>query len=121
MGLQVKLHSVYLVSPSPDSLGGFYERFLEQAPQFSVPGTWTQFKGGEGGAALAIASTAEAAPGAVGAVPVFEVSDIEAAIGKAVSLGGTLINQRDMGSHGRTASFRDPGGNVIQLLQKAAR
>ena len=95
MGLQVKLHSVYLVSPSPDSLCGFYEHFLEQAPQFSVPGTWTQFKGGEGGAALAI--------------------------GKAVSLGATLINQRDMGSHGRTASFRDPGGNVIQLLQKAAR
>ncbi len=117
----MKIHSIYLASPTPDSLGDFYERFLEQAPQFSVPGTWTQFKGGEGGAALAIASTAEAAPGAVGAVPVFEVSDIDTAIAKAVSLGGTLINQRDMGSHGKTASFRDPGGNVIQLLQKAAR
>jgi predicted enzyme related to lactoylglutathione lyase len=116
----VKIHSVYLVSPSPDTLGDFYQRFLGQAPQFSVPQTWTQFRGAEGGAALAIACPAEAAPGAVGATVVFEVSDIQEALTKAESLGGTLINQRDMGSHGKTASFRDPGGNIVQLLQKVA-
>jgi predicted enzyme related to lactoylglutathione lyase len=116
----VKIHSIYLVSPSPDSLGEFYQRFLDQAPQFSVPNTWTQFKGADGSAALAIACPAEGAPGAVGATVVFEVSDIEEAIRKAESLGGTLVNQRDMGSHGKTAAFRDPGGNIVQLLQKAA-
>ena len=55
-----------------------------------------------------------------GAVPVFEVqefTDIEALVQQA---GGDVLGLREMGSHGRVMTVRDPAGNSIQLFCRAA-
>jgi hypothetical protein len=33
-------------------------------------------------------------------------------------MGGTILEERDMGDHGRTLAFAAPNGHVLQLLQR---
>jgi predicted enzyme related to lactoylglutathione lyase len=35
--------------------------------------------------------------------------------------GGEVLGTRDMGSHGRTLTFRDPVGNIAQLYERAPK
>ena len=51
---------------------------------------------------------------------VFEVDDIEAVSGALEAAGGEILGIRDMGDHGKTLSFRDPDGNLVQLYQRAS-
>ncbi len=112
----MNLNSVYLVSADPARLAAFYQSVFEMPPRINAP-DWVQFRTGT--ASFAIGSPAEASPGASGATVVFDVANIDAAIGQSEKAGGKLVQKRDMGAHGKTASVRDPEGNLIQFLQKA--
>jgi len=50
---------------------------------------------------------------------VFEVDDIDAMTPSLKAAGGQVLDTRDMGDHGRTLSFRDPDGNLVQLYQRS--
>jgi predicted enzyme related to lactoylglutathione lyase len=113
----MKLHSAYVVASDPDALSKFYEAVFGQPPKINVPQTWIQF--GLGSAGFALSSKAEASPEATGTTAVFETADLAEATRTIEKLGGRLVQSRDMGSHGKTASFRDPEGNLFQLLQKS--
>jgi predicted enzyme related to lactoylglutathione lyase len=52
-------------------------------------------------------------------VPVLEVDDIAAARIRIMDMGGTILDERDMGKHGMTLAFAAPNGQVLALLQRA--
>ena len=67
-----------------------------------------------------MASDDEAPKGAVGATVVFEVGDIAAMTDAIRAAGGDILGERDMADHGKTLTFRDPDGNLVQLYQRAS-
>jgi predicted enzyme related to lactoylglutathione lyase len=95
----------------------FYTEALGIGLKFQDGERWAQFD--LGGAGLAIASPAEFPVGASGAVLVFEVADLARSTAAVAAAGGTVVEQRDMGSHGRVATVRDPDGNLLQLFARA--
>ena len=71
-----------------------------------------------GGHGLALVGQEEADPLARGAAPVFEVDAIEALSSLIDSLGGRVLQRRDMGDHGISLAVADPDGNVFFLLAR---
>ncbi len=116
----MKLKQVYITAAEPEELARFYEA-LGLTIRFADRGKWIQFVGEK--AALCIASPAESvSEPSRNAVLVFEVDDLEFALGRVQEHGGEVLGEvRDMGAHGRVAHFRDPQHNMIQLIQAAAR
>lgn|GEM_PF-543212 len=116
----VKLKHVYLTAVEPEELAGFYEA-LGLTIRFADRGKWIQFAGEK--AALCVASPAESvSEPSRNAVLVFEVDNLELALGRARAQGAEMLDEvRDMGAHGRVAHFKDPQRNTIQLFQAAAR
>lgn len=112
-----KLQNAYLVTREMDRAVAFYREALGLTLRFRDGTRWAQFDAG--GANVSLSAPEEAADGACGAVLVFEVDDLEAAAARVAAHGGTLGVHRDMGTHGRTLTVRDPDGNVIQLFQRA--
>ncbi len=112
-----KLQNAYLVTRAMDRAVAFYREALGLALKFQDGARWAQFDAG--GTNVSLSAPEEAADGACGAVLVFEVDDLEAAAARVAAHGGTLGARRDMGTHGRTLTVRDPDGNVIQLFQRA--
>ncbi|MDX2223796.1 MAG: VOC family protein [Rhodospirillaceae bacterium] len=111
------LQNVILVARDLQAAQKFYVEGLGLTLKFSDGVKWTQLKAG--GANVALATADEAPATATAATPVFEVADLDAATAKLSTLGAVVLQVRDMGSHGRTATLRDPDGNLIQLLQRA--
>ena len=114
-----KLKSVYCVAADMARAVAFYREALGLPVRFQDGARWTQFDAQGGG--FALSSAEEAAPGARGATPVFEVADLDAAAAAITRHGGTVLDRRDMGSHGATLAFRDTEGNLLQLFQSAPR
>jgi predicted enzyme related to lactoylglutathione lyase len=113
----MKLQNVYCVVRDMDRAERFYRDVFGAAPKFRDGDRWTQFSAG--GASVSLSSAEEAAAGLAGFAPVFEVDDIAAHGDKIAAAGGTVLDRRDMGDHGRTLTFVDSEGNVAQLFQRA--
>ncbi len=113
-----KLQNAYYVTRDMDAAVAFYRDALGLSMKFQDGAKWAQFDAG--GVNFSLSSPDEAAEGARGGVVIFEVDDIEAARGRLVEHGATVLDSRDMGSHGRSLTFRDPDGNLVQLFERAA-
>jgi predicted enzyme related to lactoylglutathione lyase len=111
-----RIQNVYLVAADMAATAAFY-RDLGLDLKFQDGARWTQFV--VGGSNFSLASPDEAATGTAGGVVVFEVDDIDATADQITAGGGVILGRRDMGAHGRTLSFRDPAGNVLQLFQRS--
>jgi len=114
-----RIQNVFYVTDNMDRLQEFYEQALGLKLKFRDGERWSQFVLGDGN--FSLSSPDEAPEGAEGATVVFEVSDIESRKQMIVASGGSIVSERDMGSHGKTLAFTDPAGNVGQLLERAAR
>jgi len=107
------IRSVYTVAGNMDLIHAFYEEALELPLAFRNRDNWCQFKAGL--LPFALSSPAEAAPGARGSVIVFDAADIAPITQRIDRLGGRHLATRDMGAHGRVATFADPEDNLFQL------
>ena len=67
---------------------------------------------------FSLSSVEEGPSGATGVVVIFEVDDIKTYYLKLKESGGEIIEERDMGDHGKSLIFKDPDGNLVQLLQR---
>jgi predicted enzyme related to lactoylglutathione lyase len=119
MSSNVKLQNVYLATPDMGASRSFFERLLDIRPTFADGKRWTQYRLGVHNFSLSALS--EAAGPATGTTIVFEVTDLGPIETMAVSLGGSVIGRRDMGSHGRIATIADPTGGIVQFLERAER
>lgn len=113
----MKLQNVYCVVQDMDRAEAFYRSVLDADLKFRDGDRWTQFAAG--GASVSLSSPEEAADGLKGFAPVFEVADIDAVAARLEAAGGTVLDRRDMGDHGRTLTFLDSEGNIAQLFQRA--
>src|SRR5580658_551589 len=104
---EIDLQSVYLAAKDIGRLEDFYASALGMPVQFRDENKWTQFRLQR--SAFALSSVEEAASGAVGAVPVFQVAGAaqDEVQQKILTAGGKLLAQRDMGTHGVVATYRD--------------
>lgn len=114
----MNLKQVYLTAAEPEALARFYEG-LGLTIRFADPGKWVQFAGEK--TSFCVAGPMESvSTHSRDAVLVFEVADLEAAIGRARAMGAEVSDKiRDMGAHGRVVPVRDPHGNTIQFYQSA--
>ena len=117
---EVDLQTVYFVAKDMGRLEDFYVSALGIPVQFRDENKWTQFRLQR--SAFALSSAEEAATGAVGAVPVFQVAGEaqDEARQRIVSAGGQLLAQRNMGSHGVVATYKDPEENIFQVFSKSS-
>jgi predicted enzyme related to lactoylglutathione lyase len=118
--------SIRIVTEDVDRLAGFYERVTGQTAVRPVP-VFAQFVGP--GAALAIASPATVAMlgGAVVAaanrsvIVEFEVDDVDAEFARLeADLSDVVLPPSTMPWGNRSALFRDPDGNVVNLFSRPA-
>ncbi len=112
-----KLQNAYYVTRDMERAVSFYRDALGLAVKFQDGTRWAQFDAG--GVNFSLSSPAEAAAGAQGAVVIFEVDDIDVARSRLETAGASVLDTRDMGAHGRSLTFRDPDGNLVQLFQRA--
>jgi len=113
-----KMQNAYYVTGDMGRAIAFYRDTLGLDLMFQDGGKWAQLKAG--GVNFALSSVEEAPDGAVGATVVFEVPDAAAAGAAIAAAGGEILGERDMGDHGKTLTFRDPDGNLVQLFQRAS-
>ena len=114
-----RIQNAYYVTSEMDKSAAFYRDALGLTPKFQDGARWAQFDAGGGN--FSLSSVDEAAAGASGAVVVFEVTGMAAMAAAIAAKGGEIVGERDMGSHGRTLTFRDPAGNVAQLFERAPK
>lgn len=96
----------------------FYQQALGLELRFVDGDRWAEFS--VGNTRFALASPDEAPEGRQGAVVVFECEDLETTCESVRRAGGSVLAMRDMGSHGHTATIRDPEGAVFQLFSRSA-
>ncbi|MYZ47657.1 VOC family protein [Propylenella binzhouense] len=113
----MRIQNFYYVAADIGQARAFYEDALGLEVKFADGERWIQFSAG--GQNFALSSLAEAPPGVRGGTIVFEVEDLAGALARVEEAGGTILGERDMGGHGRTATFADPAGNVAQLFARA--
>jgi predicted enzyme related to lactoylglutathione lyase len=113
----LQLQNVYVTATNVTALSTFYERALGLKLKFADAERWHQFK--LANTSLAVSSEDESALAAgTGFLPVFETVDLGATVESVVSAGGSHVNTRDMGAHGKVATVRDLEGNAFQLFQR---
>jgi predicted enzyme related to lactoylglutathione lyase len=113
-----KLKYGYVCSRDVTRTVRFYTEALGIGLKFQDGERWAQFD--LGGVGFAIASPSEFPAGASGSVLVFEVDDLARSVAAVIAAGGSIVDQRDMGSHGSVATLRDPDGNLLQLFARSA-
>jgi len=112
-----KLQNAYYVTAEMDRAVAFYRDVLGLPLKFQDGERWAQFDAG--GVNFSLSAPDEAATGARGAVVIFEVDDLDAARDRLVDARASVLETRDMGTHGRLLTFQDPDGNLVQLFQRA--
>lgn len=112
-----RLQNAYYVTADMDRAAAFYGDVLGLPTKFRDGMKWAQFDAG--GVNFSLSSPEEAAAGATGAVVIFEVDDIDEMRRRLESAEASVLDARDMGDHGRSLTFRDPDGNLVQLFQRA--
>ena len=118
MNAPKRLHNVFVVAERPGELDAFYQSALGLQLKFRDGDRWLQY--GVGNTSVALACREEALPATSGLVMVFEVDGFDGARERIAAAGGTVLGERDMGSHGAVLSLRDPEGHVVQLFRRAA-
>jgi len=112
-----RVRSTFYWSPDLDRSVGFYRDVLGMDLVSRYEDDWAEFD--IGGDRLALHGSRGAAPPVNGATVVFEVEDLDTAmnalIGKGVIFDGDVVEIPEGG--GRFASFRDPAGNLLQILE----
>jgi predicted enzyme related to lactoylglutathione lyase len=111
------LQNIYFPVEDVDAFASFLEQALGLGLKFRDGDRWVQFDCGN--SSLSVSAPSEAPVGVSAPVPVLEVDDIAAARIRIVDMGGTVLDERDMGDHGQTLAFAAPNGQVLQLLQRA--
>jgi predicted enzyme related to lactoylglutathione lyase len=111
-----RIRTVYYPASSVDALMDFYQDALQLELKFRDGDDWAEFRTGD--ASFALGSPAETPPNVTGAVAVFESDELDGLIERVGACGGKLLGQRDMGAHGTVATFRDPQGNLFQVVRK---
>jgi len=101
-----------------DRAVAFYQSVFGMKLKFRDGDKWAQFDGGN--VSVALSSPEESASMEGGAVVAFEVDDMAPYEKKLTDAGATVLQRRDMGSHGLVVAFRDSEGNVVQLFAKGA-
>jgi catechol 2,3-dioxygenase-like lactoylglutathione lyase family enzyme len=82
--------------------------------------TWAEFDAG--GRRFALHSAGEGQPvGGGGATAVFAVGDLNRAKSELAARGVTFTHEGDVEGYARFASFLDPDGNSVQLIEYSAR
>jgi predicted enzyme related to lactoylglutathione lyase len=112
-----RMQNTYYVVRDMGAAAAFYRDALGLKLKFQDGARWAQFDAG--GQNFSLSSPEEAPVDAAGGVVVFEVDDLEAAADRIAAAGGEVLGRRDMGSHGRTLTFRDPAGNLAQLFARS--
>jgi predicted enzyme related to lactoylglutathione lyase len=112
-----RIQSVYYTVKDMDRAVDFYTNVFGMKLKFRDGNKWAQFDGGNVGVALS--SPEESASMEGGAVVAMEVDDMAAYEEKLTGAGATVVQRRDMGSHGKVVAFRDSEGNIVQLFAKA--
>ena len=113
-----KLRQVFIVASDLEAQARFYGETLGLPLQFRDGDRWVQFQAGEVSLALASPQEGMGAPADL-PVPVFEVSDLGAALAELAADGHRTGAVRDMGAHGRTADLTGPDGAFLVLFQRA--
>jgi predicted enzyme related to lactoylglutathione lyase len=116
-----RLQNTWLVAGDVATAKDFYEHVLGLEVKFADGCRWVQFD--IGGANFAIGA-AEEYPGGIhagqlGAIPVFEIDDMDRLKERLATSEVGVLELRDMGSHGRVLTLRDPDGHLVQLLERA--
>jgi catechol 2,3-dioxygenase-like lactoylglutathione lyase family enzyme len=112
-----RLHTFYVTASDVRACAHFYETALGLEVRFRDGDRWVQFAL-DGTSSFAVASCEEASAGAVGGTAVFEATEEVDHI-RTVQAGAREIGERDMGAHGRTRTYADPAGNLLQLFWRA--
>jgi len=114
-GVQTVIYHVADLAAAKD----FYTRLLGHAPYFDEP----YYVGYQvGGFELGLdPDTMSAAPGTGGVVAYWTVADVEVALERALGMGATAHSAvEEVGGGIRTASVRDPFGNIIGFIDNPA-
>jgi len=106
----------YHVACDMAALSAFYRDALGLAPRFADGSRWAEFQAGA--SRFALAAPQEAPRDARGAVLVFACDDLDGIRTQVLAHGGRVLDQRDMGSHGRIVTAADPAGTVFQLFAR---
>lgn len=114
-----RIQNVYYVTDDMNESVAFYRDVLGLKMKFQDGERWAQLDAN--GSNFSLSSKEEAAKGAVGATVVFEVTGMDQMATQIAAAGGEILGTRDMGSHGRTLTFRDPVGNIAQLFERAPK
>ena len=115
--VKARFQQVYVIADNFGRAHAFYEGALGLQTRFTDQDRWVQLS--DGAAKFAIASQKEAPKDATAPVAVFEVDSLEEAARDIAAHGGRILDTRDMGDHGRTASFLDTEGNLLQLFARS--
>jgi len=113
-----RLQNAYYLTRDMDRAVAFWRDALGLELRFQDGAKWAQLRLGDSN--IALSSPEEGAPQAVGATLVLETDDLAGARKAVEAGGGTVIDERKMGS-GTAITFRDPDGNVVQLFQRPAK
>ena len=112
-----RVQSVYYTVKDMNRAAAFDDKVFGMKLKFRDGDKWTQLDGGN--VSFALSSAEESASAEGGAVVALEVDDMAAYETKLADAGATIIQRRDMGSHGKVVAFRDTEGNIVQLFAKA--
>lgn len=113
------LKYAYIISPEMDAAHRFYTSVLGMRTNFRDGDRWLEMQGVTD--RLSLAAAEEAPKEATGTILVFECADLDQTCQVVTQSGGQIVDTRDMGAHGRTATVEDPNGNLFQLFSKQAR
>lgn len=111
----LRLRAAYHVANDFERLLTFYQDGLGLPVKFRDQDRWAEFKLEE--TRFALSSQQEAAPGSgAGAVSLFQADCLDGLCDRMALHGGEVMTIRDMGSHGRVATVRDPEGKIFQII-----
>jgi catechol 2,3-dioxygenase-like lactoylglutathione lyase family enzyme/RimJ/RimL family protein N-acetyltransferase len=112
------LDHVYYWVADMDRAVAFYRDVLGLSPVRREGGSWAVFD--IGGRMFALHGAVEGRPvGPGGAAAVFDVDDLDAAKAILAGRGVEFDHEGDVAGYGRFASFRDPDGNAVQIIEYA--
>ena len=110
------LDHVYYWVTDMDRAVAFYEEVLGLKLMRRDGGNWAEFDAGP--IRLALHGAVEGHPVEPGgATAAFRVADVDAARGRLEGRGVTIDHAGEVGTWARYATFRDPDGNTVQVIE----